>query len=81
MTSKRALLVLSALLSLLLVVAPASADDSGGVPAQTFTQADGGGVVAPAPDPVVPEAEAAAEVDAAQETTPTTPGGEEQPDG
>ena len=75
MTSKRALLILSALLSLLFLAAPAGADDFGGVTAPTFTQEPGGGVVAPvAPaEPAVPVAEAA------QETTPTTPGGEEQP--
>ncbi len=76
MTSKRPLLILSALLSLLLVAAPAGADDFGGVTAPTFIQEPGGGVVAPvAPaEPAVPVAEAAQ-----QETTPTTPGGEEQP--
>ena len=77
MTSKRPLLILSALLSLLLVAAPAGADPSGGVAAPTFSQDPGGGVVAPAPaavEPVAPEAEVAQ-----QETTPTTPGGEEQP--
>jgi hypothetical protein len=76
MTSKRPLLILSALPLLLLAVAPAGADDSGGVTAPTFIQEPGGGVVAPvAPaEPAVPVAEAAQ-----QETTPTTPGGEEQP--
>jgi len=71
MTSKRLFLVLSALASLLLVVAPAGATDTGAA----------GGVAAPvtgeptAPAPP-PEAQAAQ-----TETTPTTPGGEEQPDG
>jgi hypothetical protein len=76
MTSKRPLVILSALLSLLLVAAPAGADDFGGVTAPTLIQEPGGGVVAPvAPaEPAVPVAEAAQ-----QETTPTTPGGEEQP--
>jgi hypothetical protein len=79
MTSKRPLLILSALLSLLFLAAPAGADDFGGVTVPTFIQEPGGGVVAPvAPaepaPPVTPVAEAAQ-----QETTPTTPGGEEQP--
>jgi hypothetical protein len=79
MTSKRLFpfLFLSALLSLLLAVAPAGATDSGGVAAPILAQDSGGGVMAPVPaDPVVAEAEAEA---AQQETTPTTPGGEEQP--
>jgi hypothetical protein len=77
MTSKRLFLFLAALLSLLLTVAPAGADDSGGVAAQILTQDPGGGVIAPVPaDPVVPDVQADA---AQQETTPTTPGGEEQP--
>jgi hypothetical protein len=71
-TSKRLLLVLSAVIPLLLVAAPAGADDSGG-----------GGVAAPtsAPAPVAVDA-AVPDAEAAQtETTPTTPGGEEQPGG
>ena len=78
MTSKRAFLSLSALLSLLLMVAPARGDDSGGVAAQILRQDPGGGVIAPLPAPAEPVA-TPVEADAAQETTPTTPGGEEQP--
>jgi hypothetical protein len=78
MTSKRAFLSLSALLSLLLMVAPARGDDSGGVAAQILRQDPGGGVIAPAPAPAEPVV-TPVEADAAQETTPTTPGGEEQP--
>ncbi|HEX5897023.1 MAG TPA: hypothetical protein VFY47_11915, partial [Thermoleophilaceae bacterium] len=78
MTSKRAFLLLAALLSLLLTVAPARGEDSGGVTGPTFTQEPGGGVVAPVA-PVEPVVVAPVEADAAQETTPTTPGGEEQP--
>ena len=69
MTSKRLLLALSLLVSLLLVAAPAGATDPGAA----------GGVAAPVPDQLAvpaPPAEAAQ-----TETTPTTPGGEEQPDG
>lgn len=74
MTSKRLLVILPALLLPLMVALPAGADDSGGVAAQPFAPDPSGGVPAPAPvEPVVPEARAA------QETTPTTPGGEEQP--
>jgi len=80
MTSKRAFLLLAALLSLLLTVAPARGDDSGGVTVPTFTQEPGGGVVAPlAPVAPVEPVVAPVEAGAAQETTPTTPGGEEQP--
>jgi hypothetical protein len=67
MTSKRAFLLLSALAAVLLAATPAGASDPGA----------GGGVVAPASEveaPSVPQAEAAQ-----TETTPTTPGGEEQP--
>jgi hypothetical protein len=70
-TSKRLLLVLSAVIPLLLVAAPAGADDSGG--------GVGAPEYAPAPvptDAAVPDAEPAQ-----TETTPTTPGGEEQPGG
>jgi hypothetical protein len=76
MTFKCPLLILSALLSLLFIAAPAGAEDFGGVTAPTLIPEPGGGVVAPvAPaEPAVPVAEAAQ-----QETTPTTPGGEEQP--
>ena len=84
MTSKRLFLFLAALMSVLLVVAPAGATDSGevagsgGVAAHVPEQDPGGGVIATlSTDPVVTELEA----NAAQETTPTTPGGEEQPDG
>jgi hypothetical protein len=81
MTPKRLFLILSALLSLLLVAAPAGARDAGGgVAVQTLTQEPGGGVVAPVSPvaPVGPVATPEAEA-AQQETTPTTPGGEEQP--
>ena len=75
MTSTRLLLILSALVSVLLVAGPAGATDSGGVPAKSLPQDSGGGVVAPLPtDAVAPYAEAAQ-----QDTTPTTPGGGEQP--
>jgi hypothetical protein len=69
MTSKRPFLVLPALVSLLLVAAPAGATDTGsagGVAAPVSEE-----LTAPAPPP---EAEAAQ-----TETTPTAPGGEEQP--
>jgi hypothetical protein len=80
MTSKRAFLLLTALLSLLITVAPARGEDSGGVTVPTFTQEPGGGVVAPvAPVAPVEPVVAPVEAGAAQETTPTTPGGEEQP--
>jgi hypothetical protein len=69
MTSRRPFLVLSALVGLLVVAAPAGATDPGAA----------GGVAAPVPEELTapappPEAEAAQ-----TETTPTTPGGEEQP--
>jgi hypothetical protein len=77
MTSKRLFLFLSALMALLLAVAPAGASDSGGVAAPILPQNTGGGAMAPVPaDPAVTETEATA---AQQETTPTTPGGEKQP--
>jgi hypothetical protein len=75
MTSTRLLLILPALVSVLLAAGPAGAADSGGVPAQSAVQDAGGGVAAPLPtEPVAPEAQAAQ-----QDTTPTTPEGEEQP--
>jgi hypothetical protein len=67
MTSRRPFLVLSALVWLLVVAAPAGATDPGAA----------GGVAAPVPEELTapaPEAQAAQ-----TETTPTTPGGEEQP--
>jgi hypothetical protein len=69
MTSRRPILVLFALVWLLVVAAPAGATDPGAA----------GGVAAPVPEELTapappPEAEAAQ-----TETTPTTPGGEEQP--
>jgi hypothetical protein len=66
-TSKRLLLVLSLLVPLVLVAAPAGATDPG----------TAGGVAATVPEEIAsptPPAEAAQ-----TETTPTTPGGEEQP--
>jgi hypothetical protein len=66
---KRLVLALPVLVSLLLVAAPAGATDPGAA----------GGVAAPVPDELTV---AAPPAEAAQtETTPTTPGGEEQPDG
>ena len=82
MTLKR-LVTSSALLACLLLAAPAAATDSGGVAVETYGEL-GGGILAPAPEsaaptPVVPAAPAA---QAAQdEETPTTPEGEEQPEG
>jgi hypothetical protein len=65
-TSKRPFLVLAVLVSLLLVAAPAGATD--------------GAVTAPVPPEEVAPAPAPPPAEAAQtETTPTTPGGEEQP--
>lgn len=71
MTFTRPLLVLSALATLLLVAAPAGATDSGSA----------GGVAAPVPEsPAATPAVAPPPAEPAQtETTPTTPGGEEQP--
>lgn len=86
MTFKRLLLPLSALLILLLAVAPSGAatldaSGSGGVPTEPLFQGEGGGIVAPgdAGTGLVPDGGGAPGAEAAQEPTPTTPGGEEQP--
>lgn len=86
MTFKRLLLPLSALLILLLAVAPSGAatldaSGSGVVPAESLFQGEGGGIVAPgdAGTGLVPDGGGAPGAEAAQEPTPTTPGGEEQP--
>jgi LPXTG-motif cell wall-anchored protein len=72
---------LAALLSLLVLAVPARADDSGGVAFQSFDEA-GGGIVAPGLAPVLEPTPAQPPVaEAAQEETPTTPEGEEQPSG
>lgn len=86
MTSRHLLAALTALLAIFLA-APAAATDSGGVPAQVFLDGHGGGVVAPGePEPSTepagpPTAPPPVDAEAAQEETPTTPEGEEQPDG
>jgi hypothetical protein len=81
MTLKR-LLTFSALLACLLLAPPAAATDSGGVAVESYDGV-GGGILAPAPEPAAPTpAPAAPMAQAAQdEETPTTPEGEEQPEG
>lgn len=89
MTFKR-LLTLASLFAFLVLAAPAAAEDFGGAPAEPLAlEESGGGALAPealAPDAATAEA-ASAETsgelvaEPAQEETPTTPEGEEQPPG
>ena len=81
MTPQR-LLPLSAVLACLSLAAPAAADDFGGVSPGTYSE-DGGGILAPTPEPSASAAAVEAEpvAEPAQEETPTTPEGEEQPEG
>jgi hypothetical protein len=81
MTPKR-LVTFSAMLACLLLAAPATATDSGGAAVESY-EGVGGGILAPAPEPAAPTPAPAAPVaQAAQdEETPTTPEGEEQPEG
>ena len=84
MTLKR-LSTFSVLLACLLLAAPAAATDSGGVAVESYDEI-GGGILAPAPEPAAPTppptpAPPAPMALAAQDDTPTTPEGEEQPGG
>jgi hypothetical protein len=81
MTFQR-LLTFASLAAWLILAAPAAATDWGGAAAEPLARdASGGGIVAPAGEPVAPAVAAeAAEAVAAQEETPTTPEGEEQPE-
>ena len=81
MTLKR-LLTFSALVACLLLAAPAAATDSGGVAVESYDEV-GGGILAPAPEPAAPTPAPAAPVaqPAQDDETPTTPEGEEQPEG
>ncbi len=79
MTPKR-LLTFAAMLACLVLAAPAAADDSGGVTAESYDQLDGG-ILAPAQEPTASAAAVDPVAEPAQEETPTTPEGEEQPEG
>jgi hypothetical protein len=75
-------LIPAALSACLFLAAPALASDHGGAPADPLAQdASGGGILAPSSveGEAVAEAAAAETPRAAQDDTPTTPGGEEQP--
>jgi hypothetical protein len=75
-------LIPAALSACLFLAVPATASDHGGAPADPLAQdASGGGILAPAEveGEAVAEAAAAQAPRAAQDETPTTPGGEEQP--
>jgi hypothetical protein len=78
-------LTFSALLACLLLATPAAATDSGGVAVESYDGVGGGilAPLAPAPEPAAPvPAPAAPVAQAAQgEETPTTPEGQEQPEG
>jgi hypothetical protein len=84
MTLKR-LSTFSVLLACLLLAAPAAATDSGGVAVESYDEVGGGilAPLAPAPEPAAPTPAPAAPVPRAaqDEETPTTPEGEEQPEG
>jgi LPXTG-motif cell wall-anchored protein len=68
------------MLACLVLAAPAAADDSGGVTAESYDQLDGG-ILAPAQEPTASGAAVDPVAEPAQEETPTTPEGEEQPEG
>jgi hypothetical protein len=75
-------LIPAALSACLFLAVPALASDHGGAPADPLAQdASGGGILAPAEveGEAVAEAAAAQAPEAAQDETPTTPGGEKQP--
>ena len=81
MTSTR-LLTLAAVSACLILAAPAAASDSGGAIADPVaSEASGGGILAPseAGSDVTAEAARVGAPEAAQDDTPTTPEGEEQP--
>ena len=81
MTFTRALIP-AALSACLLLAVPAMASEHGGAPADPLAQdASGGGILAPpsTESEVVAEAAEVEAPRAAQDETPTTPGGEEQP--
>ena len=77
MASKR-LLTFLAVAGCLILPAPAWADESGGVAFQSSDEM-GGGIVAPAAEPEAPATADDPVAEPAQEETPTTPEGEEQP--
>jgi hypothetical protein len=89
MTSKRLALTLACMLAAVLaaVSAAAAADDHGGAAVTPWAESQGGGVLAPGETGEVAASQSDAAEDGgagarvAQDPTPTTPEGEEQPDG